>query len=48
MVKSKKTQQSTATATTKARVTKKDQLISLLRTKAGADVVTLSEKLGWQ
>lgn len=30
------------------RTTKKDQLIKLLGTKSGADIKTLSEKLGWQ
>ena len=30
------------------RTTKKDQLIKLLGTKAGADIKSLSEKLGWQ
>lgn len=29
-----------------SRVTKKDQLIKLLGTKSGADIKTLSEKLG--
>lgn len=28
--------------------TKKDQLIKLLGTKTGADIKTLSERLGWQ
>jgi len=28
--------------------TKKDQLIKLLGTKSGADIKSLSEKLGWQ
>ena len=31
-----------------SRTTKKDQLIKLLGTKAGADIKSLSEKLGWQ
>ena len=31
-----------------SRVTKKDQLIKLLGTKSGADIKSLSEKLGWQ
>lgn len=31
-----------------ARATKKDQLIKLLGAKAGVDVKSLSEKLGWQ
>jgi predicted transcriptional regulator len=31
-----------------SRVTKKNQLIKLLGTKSGADIKTLSEKLGWQ
>ena len=35
-------------ATTGARTTKKDQLIKLLGTKAGVDIKSLSEKLGWQ
>ena len=30
------------------RATKKDQLIKLLGSKAGADIKSLSEKLGWQ
>jgi predicted transcriptional regulator len=30
------------------RATKKDQLIKLLGAKAGADIKSLSEKLGWQ
>jgi predicted ArsR family transcriptional regulator len=29
-------------------ITKKDQLIKLLGTKSGADIKSLSEKLGWQ
>lgn len=32
----------------KKRVTKKDQLIRLLGTKAGRDIKALSAKLGWQ
>ena len=32
----------------KGRSTKKDQLIKLLGTKSGADIKSLSEKLGWQ
>ncbi len=36
------------TISTKARITKKAQLTKLLRTKAGADIATLSDKLGWQ
>ena len=28
--------------------TKKEQLIRMLKAKAGADVATLSDKLGWQ
>ncbi len=35
-------------ATTGTRTTKKDQLIKLLGTKAGVDIKSLSEKLGWQ
>ncbi len=31
-----------------SRATKKDQLIKLLGTKAGANIEFLSEKLGWQ
>ncbi|KIN63609.1 putative bacteriophage-related protein [Sulfitobacter noctilucicola] len=31
-----------------SRTTKKDQLIKLLGTKTGADIKSLSEKLGWQ
>ena len=30
------------------RKTKKEQLIQLLTRKAGADVATISDKLGWQ
>ena len=33
---------------TASRTTKKDQLIKLLGTKSGADIKSLSEKLGWQ
>lgn len=44
MTNSKNAQKSAA----KARVTKKDHLIKLLRTKAGADVAAISTKLGWQ
>ena len=33
---------------TGSRTTKKDQLIKLLGTKSGADIKSLSEKLGWQ
>ena len=33
---------------TGSRTTKKNQLIKLLGTKSGADIKTLSEKLGWQ
>jgi predicted transcriptional regulator len=33
---------------TGSRTTKKNQLIRLLGTKSGADIQTLSEKLGWQ
>ena len=32
----------------KPRTTKKAQLTKLLGTKAGADIATLSDKLGWQ
>lgn len=32
----------------KKKLTKKDQLIRMLRTKYGADVATLSARLGWQ
>lgn len=44
------TKQLTArTATNKGRrATKKDQLIKLLGAKTGADIKSLSEKLGWQ
>jgi predicted transcriptional regulator len=31
-----------------SRTTKKDQLIKLLGSKSGADIKSLSEKLGWQ
>ena len=37
-----------AKSTTSKTPTKKDQLIRMLKTKAGADVATISEKLGWQ
>lgn len=30
------------------RETKRDQLVKMLRRKAGADVPTISEKMGWQ
>ena len=30
------------------RETKRDQLVKLLRRKAGADVPTISEKMGWR
>jgi predicted transcriptional regulator len=33
---------------TASKATKKDQLIKLLGTKSGADIKSLSEKLGWQ
>ncbi len=36
------------TISTKPRITKKAQLTKLLGTKAGADIATLSDKLGWQ
>lgn len=35
-------------ASSTGRVTKMDQLIKLLRTKSGADIKVLSNKLGWQ
>lgn len=37
-----------ARSTTKREPTRKDRLIRMLRAKTGADVATLSEKLGWQ
>ena len=37
-----------AGAKAKKTPTKKDELIRLLRAKAGADVATLGERLGWQ
>ena len=37
-----------AKTTTRKTVTKKDQLIRMLTAKAGADVATISDKLGWQ
>lgn len=46
MTKSTNKSRTKAKATT--RTTKKDQLIRLLGTKSGADIKTLSEKLGWQ
>lgn len=36
------------TNTTKKRITKKAQLIKLLGAKSGAEIQTLSDKLGWQ
>ncbi|WP_293448447.1 DUF3489 domain-containing protein [Planktotalea sp.] len=36
------------TISTKPRTTKKAQLTKLLGAKAGADIATLSDKLGWQ
>jgi predicted ArsR family transcriptional regulator len=36
------------TTKTKPRTTKKAQLIKMLSAKAGADVTTISGKLGWQ
>jgi predicted transcriptional regulator len=39
---------STRKTSNEGRVTKKEQLIKLLRTKSGADIRTLSGKLGWQ
>lgn len=39
---------SQANARARKRTTKKDQLIKLLGTKSGADIKSLSEKLGWQ
>ena len=36
------------TNTPKKRITKKAQLIKLLGAKSGADIQTLSDKLGWQ
>ena len=46
MTRSKNAQKSSTQA--RARLTKKDQLIKLLRTRAGADVAAISAKLGWQ
>ena len=42
--------ETTATKPTKTamRETKRDQLVKLLRRKTGADVPTISEKMGWQ
>ncbi|SLN13472.1 hypothetical protein ROJ8625_00405 [Roseivivax jejudonensis] len=37
-----------ATTTLKPRTTKRAQLIRMLETKNGADVATISKKLGWQ
>ncbi|MEM7667490.1 MAG: DUF3489 domain-containing protein [Pseudomonadota bacterium] len=37
-----------AKSTRKKAPTKKDQLIRMLKAKAGADVEALSDKLGWQ
>ena len=39
---------SQANARARKRTTKKEQLIKLLGTKSGADIKSLSEKLGWQ
>ncbi len=45
----KSTKQQTAkTAANKGHATKKEQLIKLLGSKAGVDIRSLSEKLGWQ
>lgn len=42
-------QRTATTATNKGRsATKKEQLIKLLGAKAGVDIKSLSEKLGWQ
>ncbi|MEX2520440.1 MAG: DUF3489 domain-containing protein [Paracoccaceae bacterium] len=38
----------TKTATPAKRETRRDQLIKMLRRKAGADVPAISEKMGWQ
>ena len=48
MAKSTKSQKTAAKAKAKDRLTKKDQLIKLRRSKAGANVAELSKKLGWQ
>lgn len=48
MTKSTNKPNTKPTPTTGSRITKKDQLIKLLGTKAGADIKSLSEKLGWQ
>jgi predicted transcriptional regulator len=48
MAKSKNAPKQTGSTKTVGRVTKKDQLIKLLRTKSGADIKVLSDKLGWQ
>lgn len=37
-----------AKTTRKKTATKEDQLVRMLKAKAGADVVALSDKLGWQ
>ena len=37
-----------AKSTRKKSTTKKDQLIRMLKAKAGADIAQLSKKLGWQ
>ena len=48
MTKSINVNSETARAGAASRGTKKEQLIKLLRTKDGADIKALSDKLGWQ
>ena len=48
MPKSKSKPTTTSKLATCSRTTKKDQLIKLLGSKSGADIKSLSEKLGWQ
>ena len=47
MPKSKSKPTTTSKLATCSRTTKKDQLIKLLGSKSGADIKSLSEKLGW-
>ncbi|MFV2052275.1 DUF3489 domain-containing protein [Aliiroseovarius sp. YM-037] len=42
------TKQANKKTNSAVRITKKDQLIKLLGSKAGLDIKALSEKLGWQ
>jgi predicted transcriptional regulator len=48
MASSTKKQIGKAASDTGRRTTKRDQLVELLGARAGADIKSLSEKLGWQ